>query len=74
MPLAQLNLKAVPCGWRATFEGRRIAEIDRAVVRKWIAEMSAAGYAPKSMHQAGSVLSIIMQLAQESGAVLSNPA
>jgi hypothetical protein len=56
------------------FEGRRIAEIDRAVVRKWIAEISAAGYAPKSMRQAVSVLSMIMQLAQESGAVLSNPA
>jgi integrase len=57
-----------------TFQGRRVADIDRAVVRKWIAEMSSAGYAPKSMRQALSVLSMILQLAQESGAMVSNPA
>ena len=59
---------------RPAFDGRSVGSIERLDVRKWIAEMVAAGYAPKSIRQALSVLSMILQLAQEAGAITSNPA
>jgi len=57
-----------------TFSGRSIGSIERVDVRKWISGMVAAGYAPKSIRQAVSVLRLILELAVESRALTSNPA
>lgn len=56
------------------FTGRRVGDVDRIVVKKFIAKMVNAGYAPKYVKAAVSTLHGVLELARESGAIHVNPA
>jgi hypothetical protein len=56
------------------FTGRKVTEIDRADVEEFSASKLEAGLSPKSVREAVSVLSLVMQLAVNSKVRRDNPA
>lgn len=59
---------------RPHFQGRRVGTIDRAGVRRFVAALKQAGYAPKTVRSTVSVLKMILDLAVDARAILDNPA
>lgn len=56
------------------FVGRRIGDIDRVAVKRFISGMVNAGYAPKYVRAAVSIVHGVFELAREAHAVHVNPA
>jgi integrase len=53
---------------------RPIGSIDRADVRRWVAELTGDGLSPKWVRNVASVLALVLELAQDAGAIRDNPA
>lgn len=64
--------------WRArikpTLGELRLDEIDRTVLREWIAELRAAGLAPSTVHKAAQILAKCLRAAVDDGRLARNPA
>ena len=56
------------------FGSWRIGDVNRAKVREWLARLQAQGLSASRTRQARSVLSSVLELAIESGAISANPA
>ena len=59
---------------RVRFAGQRVATIDRAAVRAFVAEMRRNGYAPKTIRSTILVLKLILDLPLEDKVIFENPA
>jgi integrase len=56
-----------------TFERRRLADIDHADVRAWVAERSARGLAPATVVKAAQIMGKIMAVAVQDGRLAASP-
>jgi len=56
-----------------TFERRRLADIDHADVRAWVAELSARGLAPATVVKAAQIMGKIMAVAVQDGRLAASP-
>ena len=59
---------------RRGFAGQRVAAIDRAAVRAFVAEMRRNGYAPKTIRSTILVLKLVLDLPLEDKVIFENPA
>ena len=58
---------------KPTFGKMRLGAIDHITVREWVAELSASGLAPATVHKCHQVLAKIMRAAVDAGLILASP-
>jgi integrase len=58
---------------KPTFGNMRLGAIDHITVKEWIAELTASGLAPATVHKCHQVLAKILRAAVDAGLILSSP-
>jgi integrase len=59
---------------KPTLGNLTLAELERPVLRAWVAELQAAGLAPSTVHKCAQILSKVLRAAVDDGRLPSNPA